>query len=238
MLIDLHVHAGKHGLSLDDVVTRALHLGLDGVAILADDALPDVALLAGHDRIRLFAGAEVATDRGHYLVFLPEPGKLPALTEIFGAEPDTRWPVRDVIARVGALGGAVIAARPYDTTIDHPGGDILYTLAGLSAVEVVSPLFPREISWPAIEAAECLGLPGVGGSGARGSPDDVGRAATLFTHDLKDEAELIGALRSGSCWPVEFGEAPSSVLQSSGTPHRDRGAPPPRREGENRRRHR
>jgi hypothetical protein len=213
MLIDLDVHAGPHGLSLDDTVTRAIEIGLDGVAILGDDALPDVSLLRGHDRIRLFAGAEVATDRGHYIVFFPKPADIPSLDQVFGPLPETRWPVRDVLARVAALGGAVIAARPYDTAVDHPGGDILYTLAGLTAVEVVTPLHPRGITWPAIEAAECLGLPCVGGSGARGSPADIGRGATLFVDLIHDEEGLIAALRSGACWPVEFGEAPLNLLR-------------------------
>jgi hypothetical protein len=237
MLIDLNVHAGPHGLALGDTVARAIEVGLDGVAILGDDALPDVSLLRGHDPIRLFAGAEVATDRGHYLVFFPNPAELPSLAELFGPPPLTRWPVRDVLARVAALGGAAVAARPYDTSVDHPGGDILYTLANLAAVEVISPLHPKEISYPAIEAAECLGLPGVGGSGARGSVQDVGLGATLFIETLQSEADLVSALKSGSCWPVEFGEAPSHLMKRpSGPTH------PPRTGGggggDHRRRHR
>lgn len=231
MLIDLNVHAGPHGLALGETVSRALAVGLDGVAILGDDALPDVSLLRGHDPVRLFAGAEVATDRGHYLVFFPNPAELPPLTDIFGPPPPTRWPVRDVLARVAALGGASIAARPYDTSVDHPGGDILYTLANLSAVEVVSPLHPRDISYPAIEAAEVLGLPGVGGSGARGSVADVGMGATLFVEAIQTEAELVAALKSGSVWPVEFGEAPQHLARRNGVPSH-----PPRPSGDGGRR--
>jgi predicted metal-dependent phosphoesterase TrpH len=219
MLVDLHVHAGAHGLAFDDLIRRALEIGLDGVALLGDDTIPDLSLAAANEHLRLFAGAEVATDRGHYIVFLPRPRELPPLSELFGPPPETRWPVRDVLARTAALGGAVIASRPYDTTVDHPGGDILYTLGGLTAVEVVAPLHPREIAYPAIEAAECLGLPCVGGSGARGSAEDLGKGATLFTHVLQDEVELIAALRSGSCWPVEFGAPPSQVVRHEASPH-------------------
>jgi hypothetical protein len=224
MLIDLDVHAGPHGLSLDDTVARAMDLGLDGVVILGDDGLPELAGLKGHDRVCLLAGAEVATDRGHYLVFFPKPEEIPPFDQVFGPAPESRWPVRDVLARVAALGGAVVAARPYDTTVDHPGGDILYTLGGLTAVEVIAPLHPREISYPAIEAAECLGLPCVGGSGARGSLDDLGKAATLFTEAIHNEAELVAALRAGSCWPVEFGEPPAHLGRRDAAQHRN-GAP-------------
>lgn len=222
MLIDLNVHAGPHGLSLDAVVARAADAGLDGVVILGDSALPDLAMLRGHDRVKLFAGAEVPTDRGHYIVIFPKPAEVPPLEKLFETSADGRPPVRDVLARVNALGGAVIAARPYDTTVDHPGGDILYTLAGLAAVEVIAPLHPRDIGYPAIEAAECLGLPCVGGSGARGSAADVGRAATLFTQTIHDEAELVAQLRGGACWPVDFSEPPSVTPRREGPPQQRR----------------
>lgn len=221
MLIDLHVHAGNNGLAPSDVLARAPALGLEGVAFVGDDAFTDVrALRAKGGPVRVFSGAEVTTDRGHYLVFLPGPDAPPPLDALFGERGPTGWPIRDVLARTRALGGAVIAAHPYDTTIPAPGGDILFTLPTLSAVETVNGRRNHGLAHQAIEAAETLGLPCVGGSDARGSLDEVGKAATLFTRTIENEAELCAALRSGACWPVEFGLPPAHLMrrQQSGPP--------------------
>jgi hypothetical protein len=220
MLIDLCVHVGAHGLPLDAVLARVVELGLDGVVVAADGAVPDVKARRGKDgQPALFAGVLTETDRGRYLAVLPNPEPLPPLTEIFGPRTETPWTVRDVLARTTALGGAIVALSPYDATIPHPGGDILYTLSHLSAVQTVGASTSAGISAPAIEAAECLGLPCVGASGAR-SLDQVGRAATLFAHPIRNEIELIAALRAGACWPVEFGEPPADLM------HRGKSAAP------------
>lgn len=234
MLIDLHVHIGDNGLDPRAVLDRAPALGLDGVAFVGDNHLPDLQALRG-GKVRAFSGAIVTTDRGRYLVFLPEPHTLPPLADILGPPVQNAFAVRDVVARVRALGGAVVAAHPYDATIPSPGGDILFTLPTLAAVESVNSRRPPEIAIPAIEAAETLGLPCTGGSCAR-KLEEVGRAATLFTRPIEDEAGLVAALRSGACWPVEFGDPPHDLAKRKHQ-HRERfdrepssaGAPP--REG-------
>ncbi len=220
MLVDLHVHAGPRGLLIEAVASRAAAVGLGGVAVLGEQALAEVpSQLRSTADLIVFAGAHVSTDRGHYLVFLPKPAEIPSLDALFGERVQGVWAIRDVLARTRAAGGAVIAANPYDATIPHPGGDILYTLPGLTAVESVNTSCPAEIAYPAIEAAECLGLPCVGGSGARKTVEDVGSGATLFTRRLHNEAELVAALRSGACWPVQFG-APSPELLRRPRPSR------------------
>jgi predicted metal-dependent phosphoesterase TrpH len=227
MLVDLHVHAGPGALDPEAVLARAPALGLEGVALVGDDALPDVSSLRGR-AVKVFAGIEATTDRGHYLVFLPEPHRLPPLTELFGPREAGPWAVRDVLARAKALGGAVVAAHPYDPTVPHPGGDIVYTLPTLAAVETVNPRRAPGIQYAAVEAAETLGLPAVGGSDARHSLEELGTAATLFAEPIEDEAGLVAALRSGHCWPVEFGEPGADLLRRGGGRP---GSFPPRSEG-------
>lgn len=229
MVVDLHVHVGARGLPVEAVLKRAPELGLAGVALVDDDALPDLAPYRDKaGELQLFAGAEVTTDRGHYLVFLPQPENLPPLTELLGERVNGAWPVRDVLVRVRALGGACVAAHPYDRNVERPGGDILYTLTALTAVETVNGARRSDIALPAIEAAETLGLPCVGGSDARRSIDELGRGATLFTKRLENEAALCEALRSGACWPMDFGDLPDDFQRRS---HAPRPAPAPRGEG-------
>jgi hypothetical protein len=227
MIVDLHVHAGPGGLPLDGVIARAAVAGLQGVVLVGDDAFPKVDRAAVVSPIRLFFAAEVTTDRGHYLVFLPSPEALPPLTEVFGAKVDGAWAVRDVLARTQALGGAVVAAHPYDDSIALPGGDILFTLPKLAAVEALNARHPPALSYAAVEAAETLGLPSVGGSDARHDLAHVGRAATLFAEPLTDDQSLIDALRSGACWPMDFSEPNRELLRRGPSPAREAGAPHP-----------
>src|SRR5438034_533118 len=138
MLVDLHVHpeaAPRNSAGAPDwaaLCERAAALGLAGVAVVGDGVLPDADPAAGKAfSVRLFRGVELDTDRGHYLVFLPKPAELPPMAELFGGPSDPPRAVRDVLARAAALGGAVVAAHPYDRTVEHPGGDIVYTLRGL-----------------------------------------------------------------------------------------------------------
>lgn len=213
MLVDLHTHLDPSTLDPAALSQRAEELGVEGIAIVGRDSLPDLTSLSAAT-LALFAGAEVSTDRGHYLVFFPEPSTIPSLEAVFGERKQGVWPVRDVVARTNALGGAVVAAHPYDPTVPHPGGDILFTLPSIQAVETVNPRHPAASPNAAIEAAETLGLPCVGGSEAR-TLKELGKAGTLFTRRLDTCADLVVALRSGACWAVEFGTPPEYVAKKT-----------------------
>ena len=172
MLIDLHVHS-RHtpGCSLSplDVVRRAREAGLDGVVFTDMNTLDGLAEIREAGKAAEFlalCGVEIATDRGHYLAFFPDPGKVAAPPQIFGTPP---WPVQDVIAKVMSMGGAVVAAHPYDRSIERPGGDVLFTLDGISAVEGLDGRRKPVTNDLAVEAADHMGLPCVGGSGAKDS---------------------------------------------------------------------
>jgi len=213
MLVDLHTHPSA-SLPLEELLARARACRLDGVVLAGDSAFHPVGSVREKDGVRLFSAAEVPTDRGHYLVVVPDPDRLPPLDELFGLPTGGVWPVRDVLARTRALDGAVVALHPYDASVPHPGGDILFTLPHLTAVEVVNPRHPPAYAPLAVEAAETLGLPGVAGSGARFA-EEVGRAATLLAADPRDEAGLVEALRSGACWAVEFDAPPAHLSRRS-----------------------
>ena len=78
----------------------------------------------------------------------------------------------------------------------------------LSAVEVSNPKVRAGANELAIEAAESLKLPGVAGSDARGSLDEIGYGATLFTKPVNSQAELVKALAGRDYYPVQMGELP------------------------------
>jgi len=211
MLIDLHVHSRYTPgcqLAPRDVLRRAREAGLDGVAFTdlnTLDGLSEIREAGAAEGVLALCGAEIATDRGHYLAFFPDPEKVPALPQIFGTPP---WPVREVLAKVAAMGGAVVAAHPYDKSIERPGGDVIFTLEGLSAVEGLDARRSGATNDLAVEAADHMGLPCVGASGARDSLGDIGKAATLFRDPVRSEADLVGQLKAGTVFCVALGVTP------------------------------
>lgn len=221
MIIDLHVHS-RHtaGCPIEpaEAIRKAAEVGLDGVCFTDQDTLAGLSeyrALAQEAPIKVFVGAEIATDRGHYLCFFPDPAKVPELGQLLGEKP---WPVRDVIARVGSLGGAVAAAHPFDREIERPGGDVIYTLQGLAAVEVHNPRRRPMANELAAEAAENLRLPCISGSDSRPSLEHMGKAATLFKRAVASEAELVEAIKKGEVWAVTLGGSPSQERERRGPP--------------------
>ena len=211
MLIDLHVHSRNSPgclLTPRDVLRRAREAGLDGVAFTDMnnmDGLAEIREAGLAEGILALCGVEIATDHGHYLAFFPDPERVPALPQIFGTPP---WPVREVLAKVAEMGGAVVAAHPYDKSMERPGGDVIFTLDGLSAVQGLDARRKGSTNDLAVEAADHMGLPCVGGSGARDSLDVIGRAATLFRDPVSNEADLTAQLKAGTVFCVAIGVTP------------------------------
>jgi predicted metal-dependent phosphoesterase TrpH len=213
MLIDLHVHSHHtRGCTLAprDVVRRAKEAGLDGVAVTdlnTLDALEEVRAAGREEGFVALCGVEVVTDRGHYLCFFPDPAKVPAPPQLFGSA--TPWPVREVLARVRELGGVAVAAHPYDKSVEKPCGDFIFTLEGLSAVEGLNARRKGPANDLAVEAADHMNLPCTGGSGALGSLDEIGKAATLFKEPVATEADVVRQIRAGGVYCVAIGVTPA-----------------------------
>jgi len=225
MLIDLHVHS-RHtagcALAPRDVLRRARDSGLDGVAFVdlnTLDGLEEIRAAGRDEGFLALCGVEIATDRGHYLCFVPEPEKVPALPQIFGTPP---WPVREVVRKVNELGGAVVAAHPYDKTIERPSGDFIFTLDGLAAVEGLNARRKGAANDLAVEAADHMNLPCTGGSGALGSLEEIGTAATLFKEPVRSERDLVAQLRAGAVFCVAIGVTPRPPESRRGPERTDR----------------
>jgi predicted metal-dependent phosphoesterase TrpH len=211
MLIDVHVHTHHSPgctYSPRDVVRRAKEQGIDGVVITDTntlDGLEEVRAAAREEQFLALCGVELVTDRGHYLCYFPDPSKVPAPPQIFGTTP---WPARDVVRRVRELGAAVVAAHPYDKSVERPSGDFIFTLEGLSAVEGLNARRRGPGNDLAVEAADHMSLPCVGGSGAGPTLDDIGKAATLFREPVATEADLVRQLKAGHVYCVAIGVKP------------------------------
>ncbi|MBX7101570.1 MAG: PHP domain-containing protein [Myxococcaceae bacterium] len=214
MLIDLHVHSWlSRDCQLDPkaVLARAETHGLDGVAFTetnTQDGCDELFDLQRTTKLKIFVGLELATDKGQYLCFFPDPLKAPEPVQMWGSNREKPWSAEECLTKIHSLGAAIVAARPFDRDAGNPAGDYVKTLKCLSAVEVYNPKVRPGANEQAIEAAQALKLPGIAGSDARTSLDELGYGATLFKSPITTQAGLVKALQGGAFWPVQMGELP------------------------------
>jgi predicted metal-dependent phosphoesterase TrpH len=214
MLIDLHVHSWlSRDCDLDPkaVLLRAASHGLDGVAFTetnTQDGCDELFDLAKTTKLKVFVGLELSTDRGQYLCFFNDPMKAPEPVQMWGSNREKPWPAEDCLPKLKSLGAVIVAARPFDRDFPNPAMDYVRSVKGLAAVEVYNPKLTAGANEQALEVAQTLKLPGVAGSDARSSLDELGYAATAFKQELKTQQDLVKALTEGQFWPVQMGELP------------------------------
>ncbi|MBW1991935.1 MAG: PHP domain-containing protein [Deltaproteobacteria bacterium] len=111
MKYDFHVHTSRYSpcaVSSPEAMCReALRRGLNGIALTEHDILWPWAeyqeLCRGFPELAIFLGLEYAVPEGHFLVFLPDPGKgLPYVSDLAGLR-----------AAVCRLGGVLVWAHPF-----------------------------------------------------------------------------------------------------------------------------
>lgn len=214
MLIDLHAHSYlSRGCTLDPskVLERAASHGLDGVAFTetnTQDGCDELLDLARTSKVKVFVGLELATDKGQYLCFFARPERAPEPVQMWGSNREKPWSADEALPKLKALGAAIVAARPFDRDFPNPAMEYARGLKCLSAVEVYNPKVRAGFNEQAVELAQTLKLPGVAGSDARGSLDELGFAATLFKEPVATQEALVQAILQGKFWPVQMGELP------------------------------
>lgn len=196
---DMHIHTGRH--SPDSVINpfalvhRARQLGLGGVVITehdwlwTEDELDE--LRAAVPEVLVFAGVEVSALEGHFLVYgVTDPLRLPKGIS-----------VGDLCKEVHRQGGAVIAAHPFRW--DQPFQDILTRVQPeLDGLEVMSSNMDADCRRQADAVWKAKGWIGLGNSDAH-VEDVIGACYTEFKDPIRDQRDLIAALRGGVATPWE-----------------------------------
>lgn len=189
--IDLHIHtrySGDNDADPEEIIERAIELGLDGIAVTEHSSLEasePVERLKEHynGAIMLFRGVEFSTAEGHCL--------------IFGANTDRLSlkyaPVREIIRMVGDAGGVVIPSHPYRG--GNSLGDMVLELSGICALEGCNGANMHAMNLKAIAAARRQELPFTGGSDAH-APLEVGSCFTEFEGAVTYD-NFIGLLKAG-----------------------------------------
>jgi hypothetical protein len=236
MLVDLNVGLSQRdGTTVDPLalVQAAQSAGLDGLVLTQTSlGFPDIAAYraaAEPAGLSLFAALHVPTNRGLVLCVLPDPSR--PLGEEWAAGESGLLDAEKVIDAVEDLGGVTIALRPYDREVAKPMGDHIFSLVGLHACETQSGRLADAVNALALEAASNLELPCVGSSSASGT-DGLGRAATLFRVTVKNEADLVEAIRHGDVWPVAISNRMPRVDGEKRADRGDRGGDRGERGGE------
>lgn len=190
--IDLHIHSrnsGDNDSDPEEIIERAIELGLDGIAFTEHyyyEASEDIAPLIDKykDAITIIRGVEFSASDGHCLVFGLN------TDDISGKN----TPMEHLIKIVDSLGGIVIPAHPFRGI--NSIGDLLFNLSGLFAIEGFNGCSMPAFNHKAIKAAATLRIPFTGGSDAH-SPSEVGSCYTAFYEPVSHD-NIASLLKSGN----------------------------------------
>jgi predicted metal-dependent phosphoesterase TrpH len=207
MVIDLHVHSYPaspcSSNPLERLIEEARAIGLDGICLTDHNHVWDPAevesLRQQHDFL-ILRGNEITTDQGDILVL--------------GLEEDIQGVIKleDLRERVVKAGAFMIAAHPFRGFLTFGIGYLGLTpekarerplFQGVDAVEVLNSRVSEKENRFASQVAEDLGLPLTGGSDAH-KTGEVGRYATRFADPIRNERDLVEALKKGRFSPVAF----------------------------------
>lgn len=220
-VIDLHVHTSPASrcscAPVDLLIEEAKRIGLDGICLTDHNSLwspMQVEELRRKHDFLVLRGNEITTDQGDVLVF--------------GFEQDIKGIVRleELRNNVAEAGGFIIAAHPFRGFLTFGVDQLGLTLQEakerpvfrrVDAVEVMNSKVTEKENTFAARVAEALGLPGTGGSDAH-EVGEVGICATRFpkAKGIRNEGELIEALKQGSYSPVAFREESRHYEAGSG----------------------
>jgi predicted metal-dependent phosphoesterase TrpH len=210
MLIDLHSHTWPRShdsvLNPEDLVVRAKQAGLDGICFTEHDTVWEQAavdeLRAKHDFLVL-AGIEISTDDGHILVFGVD-------KYVFGMHRS-----RELAKHVEKVGGVMVAAHPYRRQMPWFSKNEDEYLASLekasknpayefvSAFEVQNGRGSDKENEFSHRLADLMNMPGTAGTDSH-AISDIGKSATYFDREIRDERELIAELKAGRFHAVDL----------------------------------
>ncbi|MEC8025149.1 MAG: PHP-associated domain-containing protein [Myxococcota bacterium] len=209
MLIDMHVHTEfSEGFEtkLADVATACRGRGIEAALLAECDVVPQQSEIEAatkeHDFI-FFVGVDIDASDGR-VIAIPEDPTDERFVKMEWRTDDGETSVAEVLDLMNDIGGVVVACHPY---LDDGGpflGDRVYKIRGLAGIEVECGVRKRLPNDLALEAASGMKLPTIAGSDTGPEGQRLGSFATAFASEVKTQAELVNALRAGTCWAVKI----------------------------------
>ena len=206
MLFDIHTHttiSRCSNLQIDTLLARAKELGLDGVCITDHQSKNASEWLQQADvgGLVVIVGMEYSSRDGDFLLFGTPADYKPHMA------------ARDMLRLVDSDGGVAVAAHP--CRISNSVSEYIFREGLCPAMEVLNG---GNIDSENVAAQRwCSLMPKVattGGSDAH-AVGEVGRALTRFAVHVRNETELIAAIRTGRC-SAEWGPAAAGNPAMSG----------------------
>lgn len=199
MIIDTHIHESKYSLdseiSLKDIVKRAKEIGLDAVCITdheSNEIMDEAHEYSKSTGFLILVGAEILTYEGDILVF--------GLKKL----PKKMLHARELLELVHKDKGVAISAHPYRNNNRGMGNYIREAKAlGLNGVEAFNGSTEPHENLLAYSIATELNIPSIGSSDAH-VIENIGKYATVFPNGIRDERDLIDAIKSGNVCPAMF----------------------------------
>ena len=205
MLIDLHAHTWPRShdsvLNPDDLITRAKQAGLDAIVFTEHDTVwdqKDVDELRAKHNFLVLAGVEISTDDGHILAFGID-------KYVFGMHRS-----RELASYVEKADGVMVAAHPYrrqmpwfsrsedeyDAALQKARNNPAYQY--VEALEEINGRGSDKENEFSRRLCELMDLRGTGGTDSH-AISDIGKCATYFEREIRDERELpLVLLRRGT----------------------------------------
>jgi len=209
LILDLHAHSIKSDdgrAKVDNYCQwiRAREIPIDGFVLTEHrqfDLQSDYSELAKKFGITILKGSEVETEYGHVLVF----GVTPELLSDFDFT-NINLPLAQVIEACDARGAIPVPCHPGRRRVGMSAHlEEFGVPKGVKIVEVYNGGSRGEEDKVAQSMATELGYKGIGGSDAH-IVSHIGRCATKFSDPIKNENELVEALRSSNFEPITYRE--------------------------------
>ena len=210
MVIDLHLHSSPaspcSSAPVDALIEEAKRIGLDGICLTDHNYIwpPEkIEDLRQRHGFLVLGGNEVTTSQGDMLVF----GLKRNIEGIITVEE-----LRD---EVDSVDGFIVAAHPFRGFLVFGVGQLGLTpeaamkrphFAHVDAIEALNSKVTEGENDFAFKVALGLGLPVTGGSDAH-EVEETGIYGTLFSSIIKNEKDLIAALKRGDYRPIAFRRA-------------------------------
>ena len=202
MKFDIHLHTSFSPCgeaSVDEMINAALEKGLDGICI-TDHQTMEARLHINEgpqDKgLVVIIGMEYSTRGGDFIIF----GPFDEIEQGLTAE--------ELLYYVSEADGIAVAAHPLRA--ERPVDPSLFEKGLISVIESVNSRNTPAENAGAEELLEKYDLKGIAVSDAH-SPDETGKAITIFHKPVLSTADLVTALRSGSFSVEHAVEAPAKV---------------------------
>jgi predicted metal-dependent phosphoesterase TrpH len=210
IVIDLHVHTFPaspcSSAAVDALIEEAKQIGLTGICLTDHNYVWNpgkIEDLRQKHGFLVLRGNEITTTQGDVLVF----GYYLDIKGIISLEELRKEVIKSKGIMISAhpfRGFLVVGTDQLGLTVEK--GAQRHMFKFVDAVEVLNGKVTEKENSFALSVAQRLGLAVTGGSDAH-EVHEVGRYATCFAHEIKNEEDLVSALKNSRVEPVKFREA-------------------------------